>query len=75
MKKDPRGIISNRFNNELLDEVIQTKGYTKKHVADQLCVTKSLVSQWTKNRHPSIPKYCELCDLLGLEYDTLLRKI
>lgn len=62
------------FNNELLELIIKEKGYTKKYVADNLGVTKGLVSQLTKTKHPSIPIYCKLCDFLEVEYDILLIK-
>lgn len=62
------------FNHELLDQLIEEKGYTKKYVAENLEVTKGLISQWTRNKHPSIPLYCELCEFLEIEYDILLRR-
>ena len=62
------------FNHELLEQIIQESGYTKKYIAEELNVTKGLVSQWTRNKHPSIPLYCELCDFLEISYEILLKK-
>ncbi|GKX32350.1 hypothetical protein SH1V18_48300 [Vallitalea longa] len=65
---------NNFFNNKLLEELITKSNYQKKDVAGLLGVSKGLVSQWTKNKVPSLFLYYELCNLLEIDYSILLKK-
>ncbi|WP_113675819.1 helix-turn-helix domain-containing protein [Vallitalea guaymasensis] len=64
----------NFFNNKLLEQIIIKSKYSKKDIADFLNISKGLVSQWTKDKQPSLFLYYELCNLLEIDYGILLKK-
>lgn len=55
-----------------IGEIIESRGYKKKWVAEQIGVSQNVLSRWINNGGmPSVKKLFELADLLDCKVDDL----
>lgn len=58
-----------------IGELIEEKGYMKKHIAKQLGITPNQLSNWIHdNNYPPLKKAFNLADLLGCKVDDLYER-
>lgn len=55
-----------------IGELIDSKGLKRKYIADQLGVTREMVSRWVVGKaYPRLDKAFELAKILGVKVDDL----